>query len=631
MPPFNPIDKTPGVYIEELLVPGPIPGVGTSTLGIVGPARKGPINKPEFLTNPTQFTDKFGDYITSPLVYATHAVHGFFRNGGTSCYFVRVGTATRAFRNLADDGGATTLVVRAKEEGAAGNAITVQVQRSTTAAATAARASANLTAAPAGNDLTVDNAAGFRPDDVILLEEGANSQRLEIASISSNTIRCKTAIPSVFTAAATIRIDDLEAGRKKFRLSTTAGIEPGSYVTISQAGTSESGVVASVVPAVHSIELDQGLTNAFTMLAADAPVDLAIEAFSLTISGTGFNNLSMDPRHSGYVLSAVTSNDVDVELPDPPNPTPPIGNLPAAIAPSTLGNGTNDDLGALNDSHFRAGIDALEAVDAVTMVSVPDRTNQVIQQYMIAHCEKMQDRFAILDSRRNAGPSNGLVAQRDVVGSRKGYGALYYPWIFISDPSGDGRLKVPPSGHIAGVFARTDNDKGVHKAPANEQIRGVLELERRLTDDEQGPLNEQGINVIRMFRGRGATIWGARTTTPKEETQWRYVNVRRLLLFIEESIQEGTRFAVFEPNNLALWETVKRQVTDFLTRVWKSGALFGAKPEDAFRVRVDEELNPASVRALGQLIIEVVLYPTTPAEFIVFRVIQQPGGPTVQE
>jgi hypothetical protein len=171
----------------------------------------------------------------------------------------------------------------------------------------------------------------------------------------------------------------------------------------------------------------------------------------------------------------------------------------------------------------------------------------------------------------------------------------------------------------------------VHKAPANEQLSGVIGLRHVLTDDEQGPLNELGINVLRWFSGRGVVAWGARTLAPASRTQWRYVNVRRLLNFIEESIQEGTQFAVFEPNGLPLWQTVKRQVTEFLTRVWRDGALFGATPDQAFRVRVDEELNPPGQRALGQLVIEVLVYPVTPAEFVVFRIIQRPGGPDVQE
>ncbi len=249
----------------------------------------------------------------------------------------------------------------------------------------------------------------------------------------------------------------------------------------------------------------------------------------------------------------------------------------------------------------------------------------------------MQDRFAVLDPAQNATPNpqptaaGGIGFQREQVSSNKGYAALYYPWIVIPDPIGGPPIKVPPSGHVAGLFARTDNTRGVHKAPANETLRGVLALERTLTDDEQGPLNEIGINVIRSFTGRGILVWGARTIAPVDRTQWRYVNVRRLLLFIEESIQEGTAFAVFEPNDIPLWAKVKRQVTEFLTRVWRDGALVGATADKAFRVRVDDELNPPAIRALGQLVIEVIVFPTTPAEFVVFRVIQKPGGGSFDE
>src|SRR5262249_30844106 len=159
------------------------------------------------------------------------------------------------------------------------------------------------------------------------------------------------------------------------------------------------------------------------------------------------------------------------------------------------------------------------------------------------------------------------------------------------------------SGYIAGVYARTDDERGVHKAPANEPVFGALDLERNLSDNEQGPLNEIGVNVIRRFPGTGIRVWGARTVATS--TQWWYVNVRRLTLFIEESIQEGTVFAVFEPNTEALWKKVKFQVEEFLTRVWRDGALFGSVAERAFRVRVDEDLNPPGLRALGQLVVEV--------------------------
>src|SRR5262249_30654029 len=212
-----------------------------------------------------------------------------------------------------------------------------------------------------------------------------------------------------------------------------------------------------------------------------------------------------------------------------------------------------------------------------------------------------KDRFAILDSEPGALPSgSGSVEQhRQAVESDRGFAALYYPWLEVIEPIPPTSARpliprtmlVPPSGHIAGVYARTDEERGVHKAPANATVRSVVGLERKLSDGQHGPLNLQGINVLRIFPGTAqVVVWGARTTVNKDVTDWIYVNVRRLMLFLEESIEEGIRFAVFEPNNLALWQKLKRTISDFLSRVWRDGALFGAKPEQAYYVRIDEAL-----------------------------------------
>lgn len=655
---FVATNKAPGVYIDEVQLPGAIAGVSTSTAAFVGAARRGPINKPVFLTNWTQFLntfgpedpqDKLGPYITAPMVFVTHAVRGFFDNGGATMYFVRVGTAARASLPLNDRATAPatprpTLVVTAKQEGVTGTAVTAEAQDASIVASVAAsRAAATLTAA-SNNQATVTSAtdAGrFKPGDIVSLTQVPPlpappiTERATIASVSGVTIRFQTNLTNTYTDG-TIRVADLAAGQKTVRVADTTGIEPGSYVSITQGVTPESLVVQSVERLNGYITFTKGLTNNYAMAVADPAVNLKTLEFTLKIAKPGagvetFDKLSLDPRHSRYFARIVDSAHVDVTLADPPSPLAPPNNLPAALAPTVLIGGEDDDVPQIKTSHFRAGIDALEKVDEVTILCVPDRTDLDIQAYMVAHCEKMQDRFAILDPLRNASPSNGIVTQRNLVNSDGGYAALYYPRIVIANPVAEGRLTIPPSGHVAGLYARTDNNRGVHKAPANDTLRGVLALERTLNDDEQGPLNEIGVNVIRSFTGSGIRVWGARTIAPKDVTQWRYVNVRRLLLFIEESIQEGTRFAVFEPNDLSLWGKVKRQVTDFLTRVWRDGALFGATAEQAFRVRVDEELNPPSIRQLGQLIIEVVLFPTTPAEFIVFRIIQQPGGPVVQE
>jgi uncharacterized protein len=646
MPVFATANRAPGVYVQEIAVPGPIPGVGTSTAAFVGPARQGPINVPTQITNWTLFQDIFGlqdalgPYITSPMAYATHAVRGFFDEGGSRCYFVRVGTAARAARTL-NDRAATprpTLRVVARREGVTGNAITVAVQdASLVTSAPAARATATL--ASGGNDRATvtlaTDAATFRPGDVVFLQQGTTSERATIDSISGTTIAFRPNLTNQYTGG-TVRIADLIPGQSTIRVAATTGIEPGTYVSITQGATTESRVVQAVERVNNFVTLAQGLANTYTMGAADPAVNLQTLEFTLVIITPGvgtetFPNLSMDPRHSRYFAKLVNSPNVAVTPADPPNTTAPPSNRPAVLSASTLSGGADDDLSQIQASHYRAAIDALERVDEVTILCVPDRTDQEIQAYMINHCQKLQDRFAVLDSQANA-DNTSILTQRGLVSSDNGYGALYYPWIAVANPIGSGRITVPPSGHIAGVYARTDDSRGVHKAPANEPIRSALGLARTLTDSEQGPLNDQGVNVLRAIAGRGAVvIWGARTIAPPDRTQWRYVNVRRLLLFLEESIQEGTQFAVFEPNDLPLWQTVKRQVTDFLTRVWRDGALVGATPDAAFRVRVDAELNPPSVRALGQLVVEVVVFPVTPAEYVVFRVIQQPGGPTVQE
>jgi uncharacterized protein len=281
-------------------------------------------------------------------------------------------------------------------------------------------------------------------------------------------------------------------------------------------------------------------------------------------------------------------------------------------------------------------LDQLTRVPDVSMVAVPGLVDAAAQATVITHCEEMSDRFAILDGALDQQPlqTNGpLQTQRRGLLSRNGFAALYWPWMVIRDPmapaGSTATLIKPPSGHLAGVFARSDGQGGVHKAPANEPLRGALDLTYRLNDNEQGALNHGGINALRMFPGLPPLVWGARTLT--DGTPWRYVNVRRLFSFIEDSILSGVRWAVFQPNNFALWKGLERSITEFLTRVWQSGALFGRTPQEAFYVKIDEELNPSSVRALGQVIVEIGLAPVRPAEYVIVRIGIWDGGARVEE
>jgi hypothetical protein len=243
---------------------------------------------------------------------------------------------------------------------------------------------------------------------------------------------------------------------------------------------------------------------------------------------------------------------------------------------------------------------------------------------MIAHAENMADRMAILDAPPNMLPQDILEWRMNTAGYDSKFATIYYPWLEVMDPLTNQPMMVPPSGHVAGVWARTDSTRGVHKAPANEVVMGVNGLGFQITQEEQGGLNKVGINCIRSFPGRGIRIWGARTMS--SDPEWRYLNVRRLFNYISESIMEGTQWSVFEPNDHTLWTQLRIAASNFLTRTWREGALFGATPDQAFYVKCDDETNPPDVIEAGQVVVEIGIAPVKPAEFVIFRISQFTAG-----
>ena len=283
----------------------------------------------------------------------------------------------------------------------------------------------------------------------------------------------------------------------------------------------------------------------------------------------------------------------------------------------------------------RTGLDGLAALDDATMICVPDLMStppgqkldlkmvKAVQTMVIAHCEQMRDRVAILDAPPNMSPQQIKKWRMDTAGFDSSYAALYYPWIEVTDTVTNRNILIPPSGHMAGIWARSDNTRGVHKAPANEVVRGATGLAVNCTKGEHDTLNPNGINCIRAFPGMGIRVWGARTLS--SNPAWRYLNVRRLFNMVEKSIERGTQWVVFEPNDPSLWAQVVRDVGSFLSTTWVSGALFGRTPDEAFYVKCDEELNPSASRDLGRLIIEIGMCPVKPAEFVIFRVSQWAG------
>ena len=277
-----------------------------------------------------------------------------------------------------------------------------------------------------------------------------------------------------------------------------------------------------------------------------------------------------------------------------------------------------------------------EGIDEIAIVAAPGITDDAVLSAIDIHCrQKTRDRFAIFDTPElveTAGvldttkldPANGA----NVLPDNSDYAALYFPWIEVFDPAtkiqtptGTGLQFVPPSGHIAGIYARVDTQRGVHKAPANEPILGALGLKYRISKSLQDGLNPQGVNCIRDLNGN-IRVWGARTLGGNANADLKYVNVRRTLLFLRESIDEGTQWVVFEPNEPGLWQKITRNVTAFLTNVWRSGALFGTTPDEAFFVKCDAETNPPEVRELGQVVTEIGVAIVRPAEFVIFRISQ---------
>lgn len=636
--------KYPAVYIEEQAASGPIEGVGTSTPALLGPALAGLVGVPQKITNWTQYKALFGEFSASPRLFLPHAVRGFFENGGTVAYVVRVGTASRAAWTLLDRGAVPGNALRAEalKDGVDSNNVTIAVQDAApglVSGANVLKARAALKAGPATTLLTlaaIADAARFRVDDVVTVAGGAT--RYTIVRIAGDQITLSSAVAAPVVLNDIIRIADLAIGQKRFRVDKTDGIEPGTALSLTQAGGNNEDVVVERLEA-DSLVLAKGLTKAYTLDQGDAATVIASYEFTLVVKKPlfpteTFAQLSMDPRHSRYVARAVSSAWISVgPAPVPGVQTPPL-NRPAVIGDSApLPLGVNDNPAAVGLNHYQAALTALEKLDDVNMVCVPGRVDASVQTAVVTHCEKMADRIAILDGDSSAQPpimpGSALLVQRAALLSARGYAALYYPWIWINDPlsrSGDDLLLVPPSGHLAGIYARSDSQRGVHKAPANEYISGAADLGAMLSNADQGEINIEGINVLRIFPGQRPIVWGARTTAPKDEVPWRYINVRRLFLFVEKSIQRGIRWAVFEPNDAVLWKKLERTITEFLTRVWRSGALFGKSAAEAFYVKVDEELNPASVRALGQVIVEVGIAPVRPAEFVVVRIAMWDGG-----
>jgi hypothetical protein len=354
-----------------------------------------------------------------------------------------------------------------------------------------------------------------------------------------------------------------------------------------------------------------------------------------------YDNLSVDPKSPDYVVRRVSSHSslisvdvarldkdekpVDVEKPKSKDP---VEDWSKAFWLAKGSDGASIKLEQYKGSDTageRTGLAALETVDEVAIVCAPNAHELPgLDRALVAHCENLKDRFAVLQAPDGQQKMDAFAPPTDSM-----FAAFYYPWIKVID-GGTGLPRfIPPVGHVAGIYARTDIERGVHKAPANEVVRGALGLQVEVTRGDQELLNPRGVNCIRAFPGRGIRVWGARTMS--SDPLWKYINVRRLFNYLEESIEEATQWVVFEPNNERLWSRVRQTISGFLTTVWRDGALMGRTAEEAFFVKCDRTTMTDNDIETGRLIVLIGVAPVRPAEFVIFRIAQWRGGSSIEE
>jgi uncharacterized protein len=552
---------TPGVYFEFA---GPAPavaGVRTDIAGFVGLAERGPLDAPARLESWRQFQSLYGGFV--PYAFLAYAVKGFFENGGRTCFVVRVAgaTAARSSRVLKNASGDEVIRLEARDEGTWGDRV--------------------------GFSLRAQGATKFS----LVVNCGGMRESFPELSVDPNAPR--------YFARVVNEGDELTARSQWIRAEVVDGLPPGT----------------DLLPDAASSGLDKG--RGTLAGGADGVASLTRDDFICGGVAAGGMRKGLCALEDVDEVSVVCVPDIHVR-PTLPPPAPPAQPAPPCDPCLPTKSSTPAFVNPPSASYEQPPEFKADDVEAV-------------QRAMVEHCERMKDRFAILDAPLKAGGSPldtaGIQEWRTRFDSARGFAALYYPWVKVVEPDGvrSGETRaVPPCGHLAGVYARTDLSAGVHKAPANAELFWASDVDTTVGEEAQGVLNPAGVNCIRAFPGRGIRVYGARTVS--SDPDWRYVNVRRLMLMIEESVDEATQWAVFEPNDVRLRQTLVMGVSNFLENIWREGALTGATAGEAFFVRCDETNNPPESVASGRLVTDVGVAPARPAEFIVFRV-----GRTVQE
>lgn len=553
---------SPGVYVEEFDSAGqPLSGVSTSIGGFIGLAEMGPVQGlPTYVTSFNDFKRSFGGYLSEKQFgsfrYLAYAVEQFFVNGGSQAYIVRVAPEDAK----AAVGKHAQLEVSAKNAGAWGNGIHLSLVPSF-------KAKTHITADLGEGLYTVKNSAGFNVGDEVNFAGEDGVVQAVVVSVRDNVIGLSEALSGTVVT---------EAGAVPTKLLTTAEF------TVQLA-------YGSVVEKFENVSFNTDAANFIEKVLVKSTL---VEAKAVEKSSVA------QLFAEGEKVVIALSNGSD--------------GSQGAVSASTY-------IGVDEGPGKRTGIQSFVDNDQISIISVPGVTEPAVQLALVAHCENLGSRFAILDIPREKTSVQEVLEHRDFFDSS--YAALYNPWVQVFDPLEKRNIFVPPSGSVAGVYARSDSTRGVEKAPANEVLRGVTGLDVQYNRGEQDILNPKGVNLIRSFSGQGIRIWGARTTS--SNTLWKYINIRRLFIFVEESIKQGTNWVVFEPNDERLWARVHRTIDAFLTRVWRGGALQGSSPSEAFYIDISSNTMSQDDIDNGRLICVIGIAPVKPAEFVVFRITQK--------
>jgi phage tail sheath protein FI len=639
----------PGVYVEETSFRAKsIEGVSTTTTGFIGPTRYGPLDiEPEIITSLVEFERTYGD--RERLVFVNdddtttemdnwmwHAARAFFEEGGKRLFVSRVysaaGSPPGGFSSEVVGDSPNVLTVRARFPGRAGDArvtFTFNV----------------------GQNVLVDTdpTAGVTPGvrslvdrDVVLIRDLPSGSPPSALNVRGFFLALRDLANRTWNFSATgdendsplIALADLVPGATEVRVVTVAvAVDPFAPGAASFTERDlpldprhiRAGNPDSLFDAFATHERDPNDPNAkfIANLGRARIVPIVIENTAGLANGVEVLNAFLDdPNADGSPLNLSNAiRDLDGD--------------PASRSLSIIISGGDDGArpsasdyeGAVDpNTDLKTGLQQFEDLEDISIVAAPGSTYgfedaiynpqaRTIVSLLLTHAERMKYRIAVIDSGDNQsiGQVRAMRAQYD-----SKYGALYYPWVRVLDPLTQREIYAPPSGFVAGIYARNDINRAVYKAPANEVVNLALGFERFLNKSQQEVLNPEGVNCFRFFEGRGMRLWGARTIS--SDPEWKYVNLRRYFAYLERSIDKGTQWAVFEPNGEALWANVRRTIEDFLLNEWQNGALLGEKPDKAYFVKCDRSTMTQNDLDNGRLIVLVGVAPLRPAEFVIFRV-----------